>query len=78
MPAEIDPALSDARLTSTMKRHLRELADIGPEAGWGPGSPGEWRCAEALARRGLLKRNASKNYKAFSITAEGYEVGRAL
>ena len=65
-------------LTPAMERNLRELAEYGREAGWGPESSGEWRCAEALARRGLLKRNVSEGYKPFSFTDEGYAVARRL
>lgn len=65
-------------LTPTMRRHLRELAELGPEAGWGPQSSGEWRCAEGLERRGLLDRNVSRGYKPFGLTKFGFEVGCAL
>jgi hypothetical protein len=64
-------------LSPTMRRHLRELADIGPEAAWGPASVGEWRCAEALERRGLVTRNP-RGPRPFVITPKGYEVGRRI
>lgn len=62
-------------LTPTMRRHLRELASYGRDAGWGPESPGEWRCAEALERRGLLRRNVSRGAgRPFSFTETGWRV----
>jgi hypothetical protein len=67
---------TERRLTPTMRRHLRELAEIGPEAAWGPESSGEWRCAEALERRGLLQRNVSRGSRPFALTSEGYAIGQ--
>lgn len=64
-------------LSPTMRRHLAELAAIGREAAWGPESSGEWRCAEALERRGLLQRNVSRGSRPFSLTRDGYEAGLA-
>jgi len=59
-----------------------ELARIAEanhgEAAWHPESPGEWRCAEALVRRGLLSRQAQRGRKPFTLTAHGMEVGCAL
>lgn len=77
MANSLNPRHSE-RLSRTMERHLRELAALGPEAGWGPVNAGEWRCAEALERRGLLRRNVSQGMRPFSFTPEGYEVACGL
>lgn len=69
------------KLSAAMRSNLAELAQIADtnygEASWGPESPGEWRCAEALERRGLLRRNVSRGRRPFSLTPEGLEAGRA-
>lgn len=64
-----------ARLTAAQRRHLSELKEIAArnhgEAYWYPNSAGEWRCAEALSRRGLLERHFRPH--AFAVTAAGLE-----
>lgn len=63
-------------LTAAMRRHLAELASVANshgEAGWHPETPGEWRCAEALVRRGLLSRQAKRGEQPFRITRAGLE-----
>lgn len=67
-------------LTPTMRKNLEELAEIADrnygDAFWGPETPGEWRCAEALERRGYLKRHVSGGGRPFELTPEGYDAVR--
>lgn len=74
----IEPAWKRAeqRLTPAQVKHLGELVEIADaghgEAHWQPSTPGEWRCAEALARRGFLSLNVS-GWRRFSLTVIGRE-----
>jgi hypothetical protein len=69
------------RLTSAQKRHLLELLTIYESRGsaaWGPESPGEWSCARALERKGLLSRNVSRGHLPYTLTERGREVAAVL
>lgn len=67
------------RLTPAMLRNLSELAEIAGrnqgEAYWYPAGSGEWRTANALRARGLLKQEFGSGVggSCFSITEAGYE-----
>lgn len=66
---------STAKLTEAMKRNLVELL---PAPYWHPSTPGEWRCAEALVRRGLLTRTPTAGTQPFELNARGREVAEWL
>lgn len=69
-------------LSAAMRSHLTALAAIAEgnygEAYWWPETSGEWRCAEALVRRGLLRSNPNRGQQPFALTKKGYDVGWAL
>lgn len=55
-----------------MRRHIAELeaiarGSIDRVAFWTPAGSGEWRCAAALERRGLIQREASRGGHAYSF-----------
>lgn len=60
-----------SRLTVAQARNLRELADIAErghgEAYWHPETPGEWACARALARKGLVTHNPSRGVQPYTL-----------
>jgi len=63
-------------LTGAMRRHLSELAGVANpdgEAFWRPENAGEWRCAEAMERRGLLSRQIKRGQQPFALTRAGRE-----
>jgi len=68
--------VTEITLTSAMRRHLSELVEIANahgEAFWHPESAGEWRCAEAMVRRGLLSRQVERGKQPFVLTRAGLE-----
>ena len=62
-------------LTPAMRKHLSELASVAKngEAFWRPETAGEWRCAEAMKRRGLLARQIKRGQQPFALTKAGLE-----
>lgn len=72
--------MSKQRLTEPQRRHLAELAGIYDEGGtafWAPAGSAEQRCAEGLARRGLLAAHTVSYSKTqYELTEAGREAVR--
>jgi hypothetical protein len=51
-----------------MKRHLTELVRA---PFWTPATSGEWSCARAMARRGLVRHVPSSGFPPYELTEEG-------
>lgn len=73
--SETPAGAGDAKLSPAMRRNLVALLDAPY---WHPSSPGEWRCAEALSRRGLLDHIPSSGFPPYELNAKGRAVAEQL
>ena len=56
-------------LSDAQQRHLTELVQHGPY--WYPNGAGEFRCANALVRRGMLKIEYFRGCRVYELTDVG-------
>jgi hypothetical protein len=62
------------KLSDAQRRHLIELLDAPY---WHPANAGEWACAQALERKGLLNHHVARGQKPYELNAEGRRVALA-
>lgn len=60
-----------APLSKAMKNYLVSMVELGDGSLWQPESAGQWRTAEGLERRKLVRRYGAT----FKLLPKGYEVG---
>jgi len=61
-------SVSKRPLTNAMKRHLLELRSA---PFWSPANSGEWACARALHRRGLLISHPGRGSQPYELSPMG-------